>query len=59
MSKMVPKPECYDKRHCFARFQGKCRILMETYEDGECPFCKRHIYDKCGKEKNIVVVPKD
>lgn len=54
MNSNVPKPECLDKRHCFARFQGKCRILRETYADGKCPFCKRRIDDKRGKEKNPV-----
>ena len=54
--KTVPRPECFDKRHCFARFQGKCKILTESYEDGKCPFCKRNINDKCGKKENPVVV---
>ena len=39
-------PDCNDSRRCFAKRQrvrgeGKfCTILMESYPDGKCPFCK-------------------
>lgn len=37
--------ECNDTRTCFAKFRypdGRvtCRLLTETYPNGECPFCK-------------------
>lgn len=33
--------QCHDKRQCFAKNGGRCTILWSTYEDGECPFCKK------------------
>ena len=34
------EPHCDDRRRCFARINGRCLVLVSTYEDGECPFCK-------------------
>ena len=32
---------CNDCRRCFAKNErGMCRVLAETYNDSECPFCK-------------------
>lgn len=31
---------CSDTRKCFARNGNRCTILISTYDDGECPFCK-------------------
>lgn len=32
---------CRDSRPCFARKNGHCTALTDTYpEDGDCPFCK-------------------
>ena len=39
------EPLCHDGRHCFARNGRKCTILWSTYEDGECPFCKKNRED--------------
>lgn len=38
--KVNTEPHCEDKRKCFARINGRCLVLVSTYEDGECPFCK-------------------
>lgn len=33
--------KCNDKRKCFAQtIYHDCSLLLETYEDGKCPFCK-------------------
>ena len=43
---------CRDSRKCFARNGITCNILYTTYdEDGECPFCKKHIEDRPKREK--------
>lgn len=34
------KPKCKDTRPCFARKEGRCICLSETYPEGKCPFCK-------------------
>ena len=34
--------ECDDKRPCFARYKGRCRILIEKIEGRDCPFCKQY-----------------
>ena len=42
------KPDtCIDSRPCYARLNGKCMVLRETYEkDGQCPFQKERREDK-------------
>lgn len=42
-------PVCRDKRPCFARVAGKCKILTTGYTAG-CPFCKSHADITHGKE---------
>jgi len=38
---MADYATCRDSRECFAKKEGHlCKILMESYEDGKCPFCK-------------------
>lgn len=32
-------PQCKDKRYCFAKCDGKCKILNHSGGE-ECPFCK-------------------
>ena len=39
-------PKCRDWRKCFARKEGKCTILIQTYNAGECPFAKVRRSDK-------------
>lgn len=42
----MENPECHDTRECFARINGKCIILYDTFEeDGKCPFCKKNRWD--------------
>ncbi len=41
---------CNESRKCFAKANGKCRILKiipesREYYDGECPFAKEHLND--------------
>ena len=45
-------PECEESRACFGKSKSgkRCRVLTETYQDGECPFCKEKrdiTNDKC------------
>ena len=44
---------CIDSRPCYARLNGKCMVLRETYmRDGECPFQKVRREDKAiGRRK--------
>lgn len=44
---------CHDTRPCYARLNGKCMVLRETYEkDGQCPFQKERREDKAiGRRK--------
>jgi hypothetical protein len=41
----TPLKQCNDNRPCFGKGRNLagdvvCRVLCETYADGECPFCK-------------------
>lgn len=39
--------KCHDTRPCFARVNGGCCILRETYKkDRECKFCKEKREEK-------------
>ena len=37
---MNARPECHDTRLCFAKVNGRCTILSETYPDNLCKFRK-------------------
>lgn len=38
---MIKSVVCHDSRECFAKSNGICQALADTYtRDGECPFCK-------------------
>lgn len=40
MSYLRINPTCRDERTCFARKNGKCTLLSDSYPPGRCPFCK-------------------
>ena len=46
--KKFPYPEC-KKKSCFANVEGKCIILLRTYDDKKCPFYKK----KGGEKENV------
>lgn len=38
---------CHDSRPCYAKLNGRCMVLRETYQrDGDCPFQKERREDK-------------
>lgn len=41
---------CNDHRECFAKLNGKCMILTESYKDGKCPFYKSKEEYERGRE---------
>ena len=51
--KQMELDECIDTRPCYARLNGKCMVLRETYmKDGQCPFQKERREDKAiGRRK--------
>ena len=53
-----PNPTCNERLPCFAKRNGKCRILTSTYHIGErCPFCKEYQDDKPVRKKKHGDVP--
>lgn len=43
-------PKCYDKRKgCFARINGCCDFLHQTYKNQDCPFFKERRDETKGK----------
>lgn len=40
MSYLRINPTCRDERTCFARKNGRCTLLSDSYAPGRCPFCK-------------------
>ena len=55
---------CNESRDCFAKANGKCKILRiipnsGEYQDGECPFAKENINDlPYTLPKPVVTIPK-